>query len=119
MPKRFKALDEPHQPVPITQPLHVMSPLPPTPELLDVARRIVWFKDPAEALANPIELLAYAMTHCADEYMALLMAHVGRDGLAEVLAHAPPGIIDPPSRAYWTLRLNAADLPSSDQGSSR
>ena len=30
-----------------------MKPLPITPDLLRVARRVVWFKEPEEALAEP------------------------------------------------------------------
>jgi len=39
-----------------------MKPLPPTPELLAVARRVVWFKEPDEALADPVHFLAHVMT---------------------------------------------------------
>ena len=109
LPKRFRSAHDRHEPVPITAPLHQMAPLPPTPELLAVARRIVWFKDPADALANPLELLAYAMSHCDDADMALLLGHVSLEGVAEVLDHAPPGIIDPPSWAYWNLRVGRSN----------
>jgi len=40
-----------------------MKPLPNTPELLNVARRVVWFEEPAEALADPVHFLAYVMTY--------------------------------------------------------
>jgi hypothetical protein len=40
-----------------------MTALPKTPELLAVAERVVWFKPPAEALADPIHFLAYVMTY--------------------------------------------------------
>jgi hypothetical protein len=31
-----------------------MKPLPVTPELLNIAERVVWFKPPEEALADPL-----------------------------------------------------------------
>ena len=40
-----------------------MKALPETPELLAVAARVVWFKPPREALAEPIHFLAHVMTY--------------------------------------------------------
>ncbi len=39
-----------------------MRPLPLTPELLALARRVVWFEEPAQALSDTVRLVAYAMT---------------------------------------------------------
>jgi hypothetical protein len=88
-----------------------MKPLPPTPELLRAARRIVWFKPPEESLQNPIELLAYAMKHSTDEDMATVLNVVGLEGLAEAIDNAPPGIIDARSWAYWNLRIGRFEPP--------
>jgi hypothetical protein len=35
--------------------------LPATPELLHVARRVVWFEKPERALADPVQFLAHVM----------------------------------------------------------
>lgn len=40
-----------------------MKRLPQTPQLLAVAERVVWFKPPAEALADPVHFLAHVMTY--------------------------------------------------------
>ena len=88
-----------------------MKPLQHTPALLAAARRIVWFKSPQAALDNPIELLAYAMKHSTDEDMALLLDHIGEDGLREALDRAPPGIIDARSWAYWNARIGRFPPP--------
>jgi hypothetical protein len=40
-----------------------MESIPATPESLKVAQRVVWFKDPVEALADPIHFLAHVMTY--------------------------------------------------------
>lgn len=89
-----------------------MKPFPATPEFLRAAKRIIWFKPPEEALAAPIELMAYAMKASTDEDMALLFEHVGRDGLVEAIDRAPPGIIDPRSWAYWNARIGRYPAPA-------
>lgn len=89
-----------------------MKPFPTTPEFLRAATRINWFKPPEEALADPIELLAYAMRAATDEDMALLLEHVGLDGLAEAIDHAPPGIINPRSWAYWNAKIGRYPTPA-------
>ncbi len=88
-----------------------MKPFPPTPALLAAARRIVWFKPPEEALGNPIELMAYAMKHSTDQDMALLLGHIGVDGLREAIDNAPPGIIDARSWAYWNAKIGRVPAP--------
>jgi hypothetical protein len=80
-----------------------MKPLPSTPELLTVARRVVWFKEPAEALSDPVALLAHVMTYGTVEDLAAVRTVVGKDEFREVLDHAPPGIFDRRSWAYWNL----------------
>ena len=96
-----------------------MISLPATPELLRVARRVVWFKDPAEALADPLHLLAHAMTYGSIEDIVTLQAVVGKEGFREALEHAPPGIFDARSWAYWNLvhgRQPTPPLPVRDFG---
>ena len=66
---------------------------------------------PSTALANPIELMAYAMKHSTTTDMALLLRHVGHDGLVEALDNAPPGIIDPRSWAYWNAKVGRFPAP--------
>lgn len=88
-----------------------MKPLPPTLELLRAAKRIVWFKPSEEALANPIELMAYAMKASTDEDMALLVEYIGIEGLIEAIDKAPPGIIDARSWAYWNAKIGRYPTP--------
>jgi hypothetical protein len=96
-----------------------MTPFPQTPEFLRAARRIVWFESPEQALGDPLKLMAYALKHSTDEDMALLLQHVGLDGLKEALNNAPPGIIDPRSWSYWNAkagRYPAPPIPSRQFG---
>ena len=88
-----------------------MTPFPTNPDFLRAAKRIMWFKPPEEALANPIELLAYAMKASTDEDMALLLNHVGAAGLREAIDMAPPGIIDPRSWSYWNAKVGRIPAP--------
>lgn len=94
-----------------------MKPLPPTPGLLTVARRVVWFKEPAEALADPILFLTHVMTYGMIEDLAALRGLVGVEQFREALDHAPSGVFDPRSWAYWNLicgRGPAPPLPMRD-----
>ena len=83
-----------------------MKGLPIRPELLAVAQRVVWFKTPHEALAEPRHFLAHVMTYGTVEDLRVLEGIVGEREFIEVLEHAPPGIIDPRSWAYWNLKCN-------------
>ena len=88
-----------------------MKPLPSTPELLAVARRVVWFTEPDEALADPVRFLAYVMTYGTSDDLAALRGVVGKDEFCEVLDHAPPGVFDPRSWAYWNLKCRRQPTP--------
>ncbi|MFZ2446349.1 MAG: hypothetical protein WAW37_08325 [Syntrophobacteraceae bacterium] len=88
-----------------------MKPLPVTPELLRVARRVVWFKEPVEALADPAHFLAHVMTYGTIEDLNALRNVIGMDAFCEALDHAPPGIFDPRSWAYWNLKCGRLPPP--------
>ena len=88
-----------------------MPPLPVTPDLERVARRVVWFEEPAEALADPVRFLAYALTYGTIADLRVVRAHVSDDELRQALAAAPPGIFDPRSWSYWHLVLDLAPTP--------
>ena len=88
-----------------------MKPIPLTPETRAVARRIVWFETPAKALADPIRFLAYAMASATHEDMRVIRRHVSDEDFREALDHAPPGIIDPRSWAYWNAKLGRYPAP--------
>ena len=88
-----------------------MKPLPLTPALLTVAQRVVWFKDPGDVLADPVHFLAHVMTYGTVEDMRALQGIVGLDEFREVLDHAPPGIFDARSWAYWNLKCGRVPAP--------
>ena len=88
-----------------------MKPLPRTPALLAVAARVVWFKNPTEALAEPVHFLAHVMTYGTPEDLRALDGIVGLDEFQEVLDNAPPGVFDTRSWAYWNLTCGRAPAP--------
>ena len=88
-----------------------MKPIPVTPETRAVARRVIWFESPKQALADPIRFMAYAMASATHEDMKVLRLHVSDDDFREALDRAPPGIIDPRSWAYWNSKFGRYPAP--------
>jgi hypothetical protein len=80
-----------------------MKTLPATPELLRVAQRVMWFEEPVRALADPVQFLAHVMVFGTVEDLQALCGIVHNDDYRDVLEHAPPGIFDARSWAYWNL----------------
>jgi hypothetical protein len=107
--------------------IHPMDPLnaapPPAPPaawpgwtadkaeaLMGFARRYIWWKTPAEAMAQPERVIAQVMNlgdHGDVEAMARM---VGDAVLRDVLIHAGPGQFGERAWAYWHYRLELAGL---------
>jgi hypothetical protein len=88
-----------------------MKLLPPDPDLLTVAKCVVWFEPPEQALANPIRFLAYLMTYGTLEEIAVIRRYLDLDDFREALEDAPPGIIDERSWAYWNVMIGRHPIP--------
>ena len=88
-----------------------MKTIPLTPDTEALARRLVWFEPPAAALSDTCRFVAYALARATHEDMTLLRKFLSDDDLREALDHAPPGIIDPRSWAYWNSRLGRYPAP--------
>lgn len=88
-----------------------MKPLALTAGLAAVARRCIWFKKPADAIANPVQFAAYVLTYGTHEDVEELRKQLSDDDLQEVIENAPPGIFDARSWAYWNLMLGRYDAP--------
>jgi len=82
-----------------------------TPETEAVARRVIWFEPPAEALADPIRFMAYAMASATHEDMNVLRRYLSEDDFREALDKAPPDIIDRRSWAYWNSKMERYPAP--------
>jgi hypothetical protein len=88
-----------------------MKPIPLNPDIAAVARRIVWFETPEQALADPVRFMAYAMAHATHEDMKVIRHFVDDADFCEALEKAPPGIIDPRSWAYWNSKMGRYPTP--------
>ncbi len=88
-----------------------MRSLPDTPEMRALARRVVWFKPPGDALSMPAHFIAHALTYGTHEDVSVLRRFVSDDELREALASAPPGVFDARSWAYWHLMLDRHPAP--------
>ena len=88
-----------------------MKAIPLTPETEAIARRIVWFEEPAAALKDPVRFMAYAMRHATHEDMKVLRRYVSDEDFREALDRAPRGIIDPRSWAYWNSVMGRYPTP--------
>ena len=89
-----------------------MTPIPLMPETEALARRLVWFEEPAVALADPVRFMAYAFAKASHEDMTLLRRYLTDADFVEALDHAPPGIIDPRSWAYWNNKAGRFPPPA-------
>ena len=88
-----------------------MKSIPLNEETAALATQIIWFEPPAKALSEPARFMAYAMTYAMHEEMRVLRRYVSDDDLREALDHAPPGIIDPRSWAYWNSKMGRYPPP--------
>ena len=69
-----------------------------------LARKVVWWLTPAEALADPRRVIAQTLQWGDFDDMAILRAHYGDRKIAAVLKSAPDGVLD---RRSWTLWSHA------------
>jgi hypothetical protein len=88
-----------------------MKTIPVTPATEALARRLVWFEEPQEALSDTVRFVAYALARATHEDMKLVRQFLSDADLREALDHAPPGIIDPRSWAYWNSKLGRYPAP--------
>ena len=80
-------------------------------ELLRVARRMVWFKPPEEALAAAALFLSYAMTYGTVDDLRVVRAHYDDNQLRGALRSGVPGVFDARSWEYWHARLGVEPVP--------
>jgi hypothetical protein len=88
-----------------------MKPLPYNPDLLKVAPRVIWFEPAEAALADPVRFLAYLMAYGTVDEIALVRRYVSLDDFREALEHAPPGVMDKRSWAYWNTKFGRYPAP--------
>jgi len=74
-------------------------------DLEQVAKRLFWWKEPAEALADPNRFLAQVMTYGTVEDLIVVERYFPDSALRDVLANPPAGVFDARSWSYWHLRF--------------
>lgn len=79
--------------------------------LLQVARRVVWFKPADETLHDPVFFLNHVMTYGTNEDLGIVRAHCSDEDLREALRQAHPGIFDVRSWCYWHVVLDMEPVP--------
>ncbi|MGC1776552.1 MAG: hypothetical protein WBB34_01305 [Xanthobacteraceae bacterium] len=88
-----------------------MKPLPHNADLLSLAPRIIWFESAERALSDPVRFLAYVMTYGTLAEIAVIRRYLDLEDFREALEHAPPGIIDKRSWAYWNTVVGRYPVP--------
>ncbi|HLH89822.1 MAG TPA: hypothetical protein VKX28_15325 [Xanthobacteraceae bacterium] len=63
------------------------------------------------ALAEPVRFLAYVMTYATIEEIGVVRRYVELDKFREALEHAPAGITDKGSWAYWNVMAGCYPTP--------
>lgn len=94
-----------------------MKPLPYNSDLLKVAPRVIWFEPAEVALADPIRFLTYLMAFGTVEEISLVKRYVSLNDFREALEHAPPGVMDGRSWAYWNAKFGRYPVPPMPQRS--
>jgi hypothetical protein len=76
------------------------------PDINRIAARVCWFKSASETLADESDFLCRVMQWATWEDAAQVMLVYGVEKWRRALAHAPPGVLDQRSWAFWTRRLD-------------
>jgi hypothetical protein len=80
-------------------------------ELHRVAKRVIWFKPPEEALSDSKLFLAHVMTYGTLDDIGVAMKHYTEADFDRVLTDPPAGIFDLRSWNYWNLRYHHEPVP--------
>ncbi|MGH8018918.1 MAG: hypothetical protein ACREIA_11600 [Opitutaceae bacterium] len=76
-----------------------------------IARRVVWWKPPSEALADHDDFLCRVMVFGTWDDAAFVIGSLGEEAMRHALRHAPAGLFDPASWHYWHHRLGFHEVP--------
>ena len=81
------------------------------PELLSLAQRLCWWKDPVDALRDSRRFLCQLMALGTWEDVQTALRHWTVADFVDALQHASPGVFDPRSWHYWHQRLCGQAAP--------
>lgn len=75
-------------------------------DLKQIARRVNWFEEPEQVIADTDRFLLYFMQYCLDSDIPTMRKYFSNEQFKHALQNRPPGILDDKSAAYWNLVLN-------------
>jgi hypothetical protein len=81
------------------------------PDLRTVAKRVVWFKEPEDALNDVTLFLAHVMTYGTLNDIATTLRYFSEGDFEAVLNDPPPGVFDGRSWNYWNVRYHREPVP--------
>ena len=80
-------------------------------DLLRVAKRVVWFKQPEDAIKDVKLFLAHVMTYGTLTDIATTLRYFSEDDFKPVIMDPPPGVFDRRSWTYWNVRYHREPVP--------
>lgn len=81
------------------------------PDLQRVAKRVVWFKAPDDALKDLRLFLAHVMTYGTLSDIGTTLKYFSEADFETTLDDPPPGVFDPRSWTYWNVRYHREPVP--------
>ncbi len=81
------------------------------PDLQHVAKRVVWFKSPDDALTDVRLFLAHLMTYGTLTDITTTLKYFSEDDFKAVLDDPPPGVFDRRSWVFWNVRYQRDPVP--------
>ncbi|MCC6679794.1 MAG: hypothetical protein IT445_02725 [Phycisphaeraceae bacterium] len=85
------------------------------PSLLRIARKLVWWKSPRQALADPVDLACRVMTLGTWDDVLTARQLLGDQLFRQALAQPTPGVFDRRSWRYWHLFFGHTHVPALPQ----
>lgn len=82
------------------------------PDLQLVAKRVVWFKNPEDALRDTKLFLAHVMTYGTLSDITTTLHYFSESEFEAVLDHPPSGVFDRRSWIYWNFRYGREPVPA-------
>jgi hypothetical protein len=81
-------------------------------DLQMVAKRVVWFKKPEDALQDTKLFLAHVMTYGTLSDITTTLHYFSESDFEAVLVDPPPGIFDRRSWTFWNVRYRREPVPA-------
>ena len=80
-------------------------------QLKDVAKRVVWFKEPDDVMADERHFLAHALCHGSLADIQLTRRVIGDERISKMLDDAPSGVFTPRQWRFWNRHYGRAPVP--------